>query len=86
MLSTKDLVFKERPVKKLVDQYIGSDIIDKIVFTNVVKLWLSTSIGIYLVVNISWIVKYKEQMERQKVEEVKPVEMNRVKKWKVEKY
>jgi len=25
-------------------------------------------------------------MERQKVEEVKPVEMNRVKKWKVEKY
>jgi len=86
MLSTKDLVFKERPVKKLVDQYIGSDIIDKIVFTNVVKLWLSTSIRIYLVVNISWIVKYKEQMERQKVEEVKPVEMNRVKKWKVEKY
>jgi len=80
MLSTKDLVFKERPVKKLVDQYIGSDIIDKIVFTNVVKLWLSTSIGIYLVVNISWIVKYKEQMERQKVEEVKPVEINRVKK------
>ena len=38
MLSTKDLMFKDRPVKKLVDQYIGSDIIDKIVFTNVVKL------------------------------------------------
>ena len=38
MLSTKDLVFKERPVKKLIDQYIGSDIINKIVFTNVVKL------------------------------------------------
>jgi len=29
-------------------------------------------------------VKYKEQMKRQKVKEVKPVEMNGVKKWKVE--
>ena len=86
MLSTKDLVFKERPVKKLIDQYIGSDIINKIVFTNVVKLWLSTSTGIYLVVNVSWIVKYKEQIKRQKVKKVKPVEMDKVKKWKVEKY
>ena len=24
ILSTKDLVFKERPTKKLVDQYVGS--------------------------------------------------------------
>ena len=31
ILSTKDLVFKERPVKKLVDQYIGLYIINKIV-------------------------------------------------------
>jgi len=31
-------------------------------------------------------VKYKEQIERQKIKEVKPVEMDRVKKWKVEKY
>ena len=38
MLSTKDLVFKERPVKKLIDQYIGSNIINKIVFTNVVNV------------------------------------------------
>jgi len=51
-----------------------------------VKLWLLTSIGIYLVINVSWIVKYKEQMERQKVEKVKSVEIDKVKKWKVEKY
>ena len=38
MLSIKDLVFKKRPVKKLVNQYIGSYIIDKIVSTNMVKL------------------------------------------------
>ena len=31
-------MFKERLVRKLVDQYIGLYIIDKVVFTNVVKL------------------------------------------------
>ena len=38
MLSTKDLVFKKRPVKKLVDQYIGLYYINEVVSTNVVKL------------------------------------------------
>ena len=38
ILSTKDLVFKERPVRKLVDQYIGPYTIEEIVSTNVVKL------------------------------------------------
>jgi len=38
MLSIKDLVFKERLAKKLLDQYIGLYIIDKVVSTNVVKL------------------------------------------------
>jgi len=53
MLSTKNLVFKERPARKLVDQYVGLYIIDKVVSTNVVKLQLPTSIRIHLVVNIS---------------------------------
>ena len=38
LLSTKDLVFKERPVKKLVDQYIGPYMIEEVVSTNTVKL------------------------------------------------
>jgi len=38
MLSMKDLMFKERPVKKLVDWYISLYIIDEVVSTNVVKL------------------------------------------------
>jgi len=38
MLSTKDLVFKERPVKKLVDQYIEPYTIEEVVSTNTVKL------------------------------------------------
>ena len=36
MLNTQD--FKERLVKKLVNQYIGPYIIDKVVSTNVIKL------------------------------------------------
>ena len=38
LLSTKDLVFKERLVRKLVDQYVGLYTIEKIVFTNMIKL------------------------------------------------
>ena len=38
MLSIKNLVFKKRPAKKLVNQYIGPYFIDKVVSTNVVKL------------------------------------------------
>ena len=53
ILSTKDLVFKERLVKKLVNQYIGPYIIDKVVSTNVVKLQLPTLMRIYPVVNVS---------------------------------
>ena len=38
MLSMEDLMFKERLVKKLVDQYISLYIINKVVSTNAVKL------------------------------------------------
>ena len=40
---------------------------------------------IYPVVNISQVVQYKEQVEGQKREEVKPIEVEGVKEWKVEK-
>jgi len=64
ILSTKDLVFKERPVRKLVDQYIGPYAIEEVISTNVVKLRLSVSMRIHPVVNVSWIVQYKEQVGR----------------------
>jgi len=38
MLSTKDLVFKERPARKLVNRYVGLYEIKEIVSTNVIKL------------------------------------------------
>ena len=53
LLSTKDLEFKERPVKKLVDQYVGLYIIEEVVSTNVVKFKLPTTMRIHLVVNMS---------------------------------
>jgi len=81
MLSMKDLIFKERLVRKLVDQYISPYFIDKVISTNVVKLWLSNSMRIYLVVNISQIVWYKEQVERQEVKEVKLIVIEEVEGW-----
>jgi len=38
LLSTKDLVFKERLARKLVDRYIGPYTIEEVVSTNAVKL------------------------------------------------
>ena len=78
MLSTKDLVFKERPVIKLEDWYVGLYITNEVVSTNTVKLQLLTLMRIHLVVNISQVVWYREQVEEQKVEEVKTVEIDGV--------
>ena len=77
-MSTKDLVFKERPAKKLVDRYVGPYTIEKVVSTNAVKLRLPTSMRIHLVVNVSRVVQYKEQVEGQKKEEGKPIEIKGV--------
>ena len=40
---------------------------------------------IYLVVNASQIVQYKEQVEKQKADEVKPIEVEGVKEQEIEK-
>jgi len=56
LLSTKDLVFKERPVRKLTERYVGPYVIEEVVSSNAVKLRLPTSMRIHLVVNVSQIV------------------------------
>ena len=38
MLSTKDLVFKERPARKLVKRYVEPYEIEEVISTNMVKL------------------------------------------------
>ena len=85
LLSTKDLVFKERPVRKLTERYVGPYAIEEIVSMNAVKLRLPSSMRIHSVVNVSWIVWYKEQVKGQKKEEGKPVEVEGIEEWEVEK-
>jgi len=85
MLSIKDLVFKERLAKKLIERYMGPYEIEKVVSKNAVKLKLLISMRIHLVVNVSRVVRYREQVRKQKVEEPKPVEVEGVEEWKVEK-
>ena len=85
LLSTKDLVFKERLSKKLMERYVGPYAIEEVVSSNAVKLRLPSSIRIHLVVNVSQIVCYKEQVKGQKKKEGKPVEVEGVEKWEVEK-
>ena len=43
------------------------------------------SMRIHPVVNVSWIVQYKDQVGRQRKEEVKHVEVEEVEEWEVEK-
>jgi len=85
LLSTKDLVFKERPSKKLMERYVGLYVVEEVVSSNVVKLQLSSSMRIHPVVNVSQIVRYKEQVKGQKKEEEKPVKVEGVEEWEVEK-
>jgi len=63
ILSTKDLVFKEKPVWKLIERYMGLYVIEEIVSSNAVKLQLPSSMRIHLVVNVSQIVRYKKQVK-----------------------
>ena len=78
-------MFKERLARKLVDQYVSPYTIEEVVSTNVVKLWLLTLMRIHLVVNVSRIVRYKKQVEEQKKEEGKPIEIEGVEEWEIEK-
>ena len=78
-------MFKERPSKKLTERDVGPSAIEEVVSSNTVKLRLPSSMRIHLVVNVSWIVRYKEQMKGQKKEEGKPIEVEGVEEWKVEK-
>ena len=85
ILSMKDLVFRERPVQKLTERYVGPYAIEEVVSSNAVKLQLPSLMRIHLVVNMSQIVWYKEQVKGQKKEEGKPIEVEGVEEWEVEK-
>ena len=52
---------------------------------NAVKLQLPNSMRIHLVVNGSWVVRYREQVKGQKKKKGKPVEVKGVEEQEVEK-
>jgi len=63
----------KRRTEKLTERFVGPYKIKKIVLTNVVELKLPATIKIHLVVNISKIQRYIEQVERQRKEQPAPV-------------
>jgi len=64
---------------------MGLYAIEEVVSSNAVKLRLPSLMRIHLVVNVSQIVQYKEQVKGQKKEEGKPIEVKEVEEWEVEK-
>ena len=72
-------MFKERPTKKLTERYVGPYVIEEVISMNAVKLQLPSSMRIHPVVNVSQIVRYKEQVKGQRKEEGKPVEIEGIK-------
>jgi len=75
MLSTKDLKYQMvgRRTEKLTERFIGLYQIKKIVSSNAVELELSSIVKIHLVVNVSRIQRYIEQVEGQKKKQPAPV-------------
>jgi len=64
---------------------VGPYVIEEVVLSNVVKLQLPSLMRIHPVVNVSQIVRYKEQVKGQKKEEGKLVEVEGIEEWEVEK-
>ena len=69
MLSMKNLVFKDKLVKKLMERFVGPYVVEEM------KLKLLASMRIYPVIRV---VRYREPMKRKKVEEPKLIEVDEV--------
>ena len=87
LLSTKDLTWqiRNKETKKLIKKFMRLYKIKKIILENIVELELLVLMKIYLVVSVSRIVLYQEQIKKQKKILSLPVEIDREKKYEVEK-
>jgi len=80
LLSMKDLTWqmRNRETKKLTEKFIKLYKIKKIILENMVELELLASMKIHLMINVSRIAMYQEQVEGQKKISPPPlVEINR---------
>jgi len=86
LLSTKDLKWQMvgRRSEKLVKWFVGPYKIKAIISSNVVELELPTTVKIHLVVNVSWIKQYVDQVNGQRKEKPQPVVIEGEEKWEVE--
>ena len=75
IFSTKNLKYQivGKRTEKLIERFVSSYKVKKIILANIVELELPSMIKIHLVVNISRIHRYIGQVERQKKEEPTPV-------------
>jgi len=75
MLSTKDLKYQMigRRTEKLTERFVGPYKIKEIISLNAVKLELPTTVKIHLVVNVSRVQRYVEQVEGQRNKQLAPV-------------
>jgi len=72
MLSTKDLEYQilKRRTEKLMERFVDFYKINKIILSNAIELKFPSTIRVHLVVNVSRIHRYVEQVERQKKEQL----------------
>jgi len=87
LLSTKDLKYQMvgRRTEKLTERFVGPYKVKSIVSMNAIKLELSSTIKIHLVVNVSRVRRYMGQVEGQKKEKPQPIIIKGEEEWKVEK-
>ena len=86
ILSTKDLKYQivGRRTEELIERFVGPYKIKKIVLLNIVELELPSTIKIHLVVNVSRIQRYIEQVEGQRKKKPASVVIEGKKEWEVE--
>ena len=87
LLSTKGLKWQivGRSSEKLVEQFVGPYRIKAIISSNIVELELPATIRIHLVVNVSQIKRYVDQVDGQRKEVPQPMVIEGEEEWKVEK-
>ena len=87
LLSTKDLKWQMvgRRSEKLVKRFVGPYKIKAIISSNVVELELPASVKIHLVINVSRIKRYINQVDGQRKETPQPMVIEGEEEWEVEK-
>jgi len=87
LLSTRDLKWQMvgRSSEKLVEWFVGPYKIKAIISSNIVELELPITVKIHLVVNVSRIKWYVDQVDGQRKEAPQPVVVEGEEEWEVEK-